>query len=277
MSSQLIAYQTIQSFQIYINSGQATTFNNTKLSDVTFDFKNIFSLDKKVYEVRLGVVTAEIPYSFYQINETNYKFQITIGGITSIYNASLGNYNINTFITRLLSILPAGFNITYDLSISKLTFSYTQSFQISDTNKSIFPILGFATGQVYTSNASFILTAPNCYNLNPINRLMINTNTFNIPNIDTFNKSITTVLASIPINCMPNDTIFYTNFANFRTTLSNPSSLNQLNLEIYDDYEQQINFNGLNWTLTIQVDVLRENLFNPKNLEDLYTQEESLV
>ena len=75
--SDLISYQTIYTTQIFLNSGQATQYNNsTQKSFLTFSLKDVISLDKNNLEVRISLVNAQLPYSFYQINSTNNKFYL---------------------------------------------------------------------------------------------------------------------------------------------------------------------------------------------------------
>jgi hypothetical protein len=269
----MISYQTILSNQVYLNSSQASTYNNGSLkSNMNFNLKDVISIDKQTLELKISIINAQIPYSFYQINNTNNKFSITISGNTNNYYATLGNYNINTFITMLLGIIPAGFSITYNNSTSKLTFIYTNAFSLLDGTNSLFSIIGFAKGSVFLSVGNQI-TAPYCYNLSPLNKLNIYTDSFTLNNVDSFNKSQTNILASVPINCSPNDIILYYNFNNYRKNIHNPEQFSNLNIEIYDDWENNIDFNNLDWSLTIQIDVVKEIILNKKSLTDIYEEE----
>ena len=272
----MISYQTIVSSQIYLNSSHATVFNNgSKKSNVNFNLTNVISAsDKSILEIKLSVVHAEIPYSFYQINSTNNKISVTISGTTTAYYATLGNYTITTFITMMLGILPAGFSITFNNATSKLTITYTGAFSLLDGVNSLFPIMGFSKGSVYLSVGNQI-TSSYCYNLNPLNRLNIYTGSFIFNNIDSFNKSQTSILASAAINCSPNDIIFYNNFNNFRNTITTPQQFSNFNIEIYDDNEYNVDFNNLDWTLTLQVDIVKEHILNRKDLNDVYEDENS--
>ena len=115
----------------------------------------------------------------------------------------------------LLGLLPAGFSITYNNSTSRLTFTYINAFSLLDGINSLFPIIGFAKGSVYLSVGNQI-TASYCYNLSPLNKLNIYTDSFTLNNVDSFNKSQTNILASVPINCSPNDIILYYNLNNLQ-------------------------------------------------------------
>ena len=266
MSQQLsyIAYQTIHSSQIYLNSSQANQYvNGSQKSNVIFNLSNFFQSNVNVIEVKLSLVNAQIPYSFYQIDGRNNKF--IVNGIS--YYIPTGNYNIYTLITSLLSLLPTGFNITFSQLNNKLVFTYTSSFTIQDNLTSAFSILGFSKGSVYTSTGNTI-TAPYPFNLNTYNRIHLATNFTEINNADSFNNGITNILGTIPITVTPNDVIFYENKNNFKAIISTISKFSDLQINFYDDNEIDIDFNNQDWTVTLQVDVLKENFIIKTTLED---------
>ena len=85
-----INYQSIQSSQIYINSNTSDIYlNNTMKSNVVFFFKQPVQLNKNALEMRVSLVNAQIPMSFYNINNTNNT--IYISGVK--YSFPIGNYN----------------------------------------------------------------------------------------------------------------------------------------------------------------------------------------
>ena len=129
MTENLISYQTIYSNQIYLNSSQATTFlNGSKKSNLKFDLKDVVTLDKNSIEVRLSLVSAQIPYSFYQINSTNNKIILYYLGTTTPYYIPYGNYNVNTFITQWNITLNNIITLTYSTVTN--TFTFHQQHQI---------------------------------------------------------------------------------------------------------------------------------------------------
>jgi hypothetical protein len=270
-----ISYQTLSSNQIHLNSSQAIAYNNgTYKSDVNFYLKDSVKIDKNTIEMKLSVVNAQIPYSFYQINNTNNVFQVKVNGITTSYNLSIGNYNINTFITMLSSLLGGNWNINYNTTTNLITFiNSSYNFTFSDGTNSCFSILGFQKGTIYNSSSK-ILVSSFPFNLNPYNVLFINTFSLPLQNSDSYNKGSNNSLAIIPVNCIPNDVIFYNNTTNFKNDFKNPESILNLNISINDIYENYINFNNLDWDITIQIDYVKEFvIFKDKNLEDIIKKE----
>jgi hypothetical protein len=86
MNQDLISNLTIYTSQIYFNSSQANILGNgTKKSQLSFIIKDIVSLEKKCLEVRLSLVNAQIPYSFYKINLYGNKINIYQSSVWTTY------------------------------------------------------------------------------------------------------------------------------------------------------------------------------------------------
>ena len=105
-----------ESYQIYLNSKYADTQNND-----TYKFQ-LNTLDvQEGYYIYLSVQNVSIPYSFYNINESNNKIEYII--FTQLYTVTIppSNYNINQFIEYLSSVMT-DFKITYSSKTNKITF-----------------------------------------------------------------------------------------------------------------------------------------------------------
>ena len=120
-SKDFISYQTIQSSQIYLNSSSAMLMNGTAKSYVHFYIQNaINTTNKNTIEMRVSLVNAQLPCSFYQIN--NFNNTIIINGIS--YMFPNGNYNVNSFITTWKSVVGS----TWVLSFSSFTNTFIFTF-----------------------------------------------------------------------------------------------------------------------------------------------------
>ena len=92
-----VSYQTINTIQLHLNSANADIYlNGAHKSSVVFFFEDMLKIEKSAIETRVSVSKAQIPYTWYQINETNN--QIVING--TLYYFPLGNYNVNNSISR---------------------------------------------------------------------------------------------------------------------------------------------------------------------------------
>jgi hypothetical protein len=270
-----ISYQSIKSNQLFLNSSQASSYNNgTYKSDLSYDLNNIIQLDRNTIEVKLSLVNAQIPYSFYQINSTNNKLNVTINSVTTSYYLTKGNYNVNTFITMLDAIIAPNFTTTYSAITNQFTFTNSvDNFSFSDDLYSCFGILGFISETIYTS-VGFSLQSAYCFNLSPLTRINIGTSSIILKNSDSYNKSLCNTIATIPISTLPGGIIFYNNLNNFRINVTNPTQINDLNIQIYDDNRNLINFNNIDWSLTFQIDVVSENIISTHSMEEIYEAEE---
>ena len=59
-----------ETIQVHLNSKYATSYNNGNIADCNFLLPNIEAEDG--YYIHLSVLSAVIPYSFYNIDSTNY-------------------------------------------------------------------------------------------------------------------------------------------------------------------------------------------------------------
>jgi hypothetical protein len=271
-------YQTIYSSQIFLNSSQASEYyNDNRNSSLKFKLKDVIKDQNDILEVRLSLVNAQFPYSFYNIYSGNDNFNITINSVLTTYTFPHGNYNVNTFISTWISTFGSGWTITYNTILNKFTFSYTSDFIFSDNynssyyqNNSMYPVIGGLYGVVYASvNKS--VTMDYCYNFGGINRLNVVLSNINTSNYDSYNQGITSTLASVPINCNPTGKILYTNYTNFKTTIDQ-TEMSNFSIKILDDNKNTINFNNQDWTMTLQIDIVKEIIIDKSSFEDYYKE-----
>src|ERR1700741_767075 len=107
-------YDSVDQRFINLNSSNATKNNSDYLSNVVFNFSNILSDDPGIMYITLGVLNAQIPVSFYTINDTNYllNFKVDAGAILPL-TITRGNYNSNALITEFQTQFTAlGYSFT---------------------------------------------------------------------------------------------------------------------------------------------------------------------
>ena len=258
----LITYQGENSYQFYLHSGNADIFiNGSKKSNIVFFFSNALNVNKNDVQKRVSVVNAQFPYSWYLINSTNNS--ITINGTTYIFPE--GNYTVNTFISTWTTVVGTGWTITYNNINKKLTFAFTSDFTFSD-NK-LYKIIGFLSSSYSSTNK--ILTAPFCVNFSGINKINIKTSTFALNNVDSYNKGKTRTLCSVPVNANQNNIIFYNNYTQYNSVFKN-QFIDDINIEIQDEFKNYIDFNNCDFSITLQIDILSEHVSNIDDMHDLY-------
>ena len=261
----MISYQTIYSSQIHLNSANANVkLNQTKNSNCSFFLNDVLKTDKSTIETRVSLVNCQIPYSFYNINETNNQFNVS--GVT--YNFPIGNYNVNSFISTWASVLGNNnWSITFNSITNKLNFSYTSAFYFNDGANSMFPIMGFSLGSfLYSSNNSLLSSFP--VNFSGLTRLLVSSPSFGTNNFSA-NKQGYHILTSVPISSNTSVIINYTNVTNFKNVFKN-HELSCIDIIIQDDQNNFIDFNNQNWTLTLQIDIIHEVVNEVSDLTDVY-------
>ena len=94
--------------------------------------------------------------------------------------------------------------------------------------------------------------------------------------MDSLNERQSSIVATVPVNCLPGGMILYNNYTNFNSII-NPASLNTLGIELLDDKENFIDFNNVDWTLTFQVDVVKDIIVDKSTLFEIYAREEKIL
>ena len=102
--------------------------------------------------------------------------------------------------------------MSYNAITNKFTFTNSVSdFTFTDNPiNSIFKILGFQSGNSYTSNNKS-LTAPYSVDFGGLLKLEIKSSTFTLQNCNSFNKGRSRTICSVPVNANQNGVIMYNN------------------------------------------------------------------
>ncbi len=246
-------YLTSDSFIVVLSSQNATQYiNGSKNSSILFDFTDTIS-KKSFYKMKCSVLTFSSPNSLYTINENNNLLSITINSIITIISVPYGNYNSKTFIATLLTLLPVGFNLTLNTITNLFTMSYTTNFTINSTS-TIYDIIGFSLGIVYNSTNS-TLTFPFSCNFNGIQSINIHFTNLKTKNIDSYTKSASTIIQSLPVE-PGTGMIQYYKTNNYSFDVDDEIEFIQIDLK--DNLNNCLNFNNKHWDLTLLFENLAE-------------------
>jgi len=205
MNIQPISYQSTYSQQIYLNSANAQIqLNGTKKSNVTFFFNDVITISKDAIEMRMELVNAQIPVSWYLINSSNNQFATSTNNDATFITWTLpvGNYNANTFISMFQTYMGSAFTITFNSTLNTFALVYnTGAWSIQDVGcNSIFSIIGFQSGLRYHSIGTTIQT-PFSVNFGA---------SFNLANIDSKANGTVSTISSVPISTIQGGYIFFT-------------------------------------------------------------------
>ena len=241
---------------VALTSQSATIkFNSTYLSNVRFNLGSIYNNHDDIINKQVQLLNAQIPYSFYIINYTNNQFKYQLGSGT-IFTSTIpvGNYTGNSLITALKAALLAnGITLTITLSSTNgtLTFSHASSnFTFYNVTYSILQTLGFQSNTNYTS-VSNTLIAPYVLNLLGIKTLQIRSSNLVMSNISSVQGGQTTLLSTIPVDCIPFGMMNYVDKGNHLMNIYN-DSLDDLDIDIISGEDgNYINFNNQDWCITL--------------------------
>ena len=253
---------------ISLNSSDAILLNSTYKSWVKFQFSGLLKEEDDILKIELSLVNAQIPISWYIINYTNNMFKIKLGNNTEqIFTIPVGNYNANSLITNLkLLINDSNFIITISKITGKITFTYNNSFIIyTNIDNSIGIILGFELNNVYNSTNS--LTCPYPLNLLGYKRLEINTQDIQTLNYSSANNSMSTLLSIIPIDQPPWGLIAFNNYTDTKNIIKN-KTIDKIEIIIRAEDKTLINFNNIDWTLKLKIDITRKYIISDKSNEN---------
>jgi len=255
-----------------ITSDSATRkINSSYLSDVVFESNN-FIVDDNIDSLEVALIHAEIPVSFYVINDYNnlFKYKLDVGAITTTTIIN-GNYNSASLITALNTALnDAEFVITISKITGKLTMTYNKSFIIyNNFTYSIGSILGFNENTINNSIGSanpYTLTPDNMLNLLGAKKLNILSQEINTINHSSEVGSLS-MITSLPVDQPSYGLIIYENKSGIRNRLQ-VKQIDKIDIQIVDENHNLINFNNINWSMlfcfyiTRNINTIKNTNFN---------------
>ena len=248
--------------QIHLNTNGATKNNSSFNSDVLFNIPNLIKKQNYILYNTIRIIHCEIPFSFYIINEYNNLLALSTGNISITY----GNYNANSFMTALSLLLPTNMTITLNSSNGKFTLNYNSSFSILPTS-TIHKIMGFSKKTTYSSTSNKIIL-PYPANFLGTNNVYIKSPNLILDNYNTSTKDYIT-LSNIPVNVPPFGIIQYLNQTGSKNLVKN-IQMNNLEIQITDDDNNLIDFNNLEWSITIEIESIMQLNYNTKAFEDYF-------
>ena len=257
----------IGSKQVFLNSAQATAYGGdpTYKSYCYFYFNEPIIQLPQAYNFLISVNSAEIPVTWYRINSSNNIFSFTVNG--SLFSITLrpGNYNAFQIAERIRftnSVYPKFQLYTvYDSNSNKMFFYFYFDTSINclvymTNNLSYCGLSGTKVQANSRTNHYVVLVSDTVVDCMGANSLFVRMNNIHVPSFDTNHKVSTNIIARIPIDKGPNDVITYSLNNNFQAKV-NLQNLSQFEISITFDDNTPVNFNGADWTMTLQMDVVK--------------------
>ena len=210
--------QLTDSKQFYLTSTSkvGVKMNSTLNSKINFEIPRFITKQSNILYHSIKLLHAEIPYSFYIINETNNKLNVNINSINNFYVIPVGNYNAFT-LKEVLNAFNASFIFSLNNSTGKYSIESTSTFSVLSSS-TLLKIIGGVSNTTYNAiliNTKYILNFPFAVNLLGTKNIYIKCNLI-LENLQTKTNDSQT-LKSIPVNVPPFGLILYNNNENIET------------------------------------------------------------
>lgn len=236
--------------QLHLTSNGGVIKNSTLKSDVTFDLKGLFLNTQNVIYRTISVSNAVIPVSFYIVNEYNNKLNFN----NATYNIPYGNYNGNTLLRQIQTTI-SNLIVLLDSATGKFTFQYNTSFTINGTLSTINKIIGIDKTTYNSTSNSF--TCPYPINTSGTKNIHVKTSNLLLNNFN-YSAGDRLTLTTISKEAGLYEIIYYENKSDLKNIIKNPF-LSTIEIQIYDDDNNLIDFNNIDWSITLQIETTYNN------------------
>ena len=245
---------------ITLNSQDGEKLNGTYLSNIHFNFSGLLKDEKNLLRSYVTVLNAQIPVSFYIIDETNNVLYYSYGSTTKTLTLTIGNYNGNQMVTALnvgftsnSTPITTILNSNTGLLYFTITGGTTYTFLSTSTIKSI---LGF---DVNILGSSLIIMP---YQLNLLGKKKIFINSNNLRNSAFTSKllSSTQTIATVPVDQPPYNMINYVAMIDMQKIVLSNRVLDMIDIEITDENNNYMNFRNIDWSITLCLSVEKDDI-----------------
>ena len=249
---------------ITLNSKYGTLRNGTKKSLVDFSFTGLLKDEKDILRSYISILNAQIPVSFYTINDSNNTLNYSIGGNGFSVVITSGNYNGNSLITALNSGFASnGHNIIAALSSLTGKITLTASGITSPTYLFVSLISGILGLTANLSGLAIIMQAP--LNLLGVKKMSIKSNSLAISAFSSQTNNRTNIICTVPVIEPPFNMISYVNINELNKNILRGQIVDSIDIQITDENNVDIDFNNIDWNITLcltneRVDTEKQNL-----------------
>ena len=240
---------------LVLNSKDALQLNTTNLSNCLFNCQGILQDEDNIIRTYVSLINAQIPCSFYNIDSTNNTIYFAENSTNITYTIPIGNYNSSLLITQLTLAFGAinVVSISLDKLTGKLIFLFNTNVVIYYTKTTLANVLGITTDLGCPSAVPTYTTYP--LNLLGIKRISIVSDALNIMAYNS--KGDANVLATIEVNQPPFNMLSYEVTTDLNKHILHSKTVNLIDIKMFDENKNYINFNNINWTMTLCLSIER--------------------
>jgi hypothetical protein len=205
-------------------------------------------------QMTLTFLHCEIPLSYYVINSSNNTLSVN----SVSYQIAAGNWSASALATQLTTLLTnQGITVTYSSVTNRFTFgSISGEFEINASSTCLRQ-LGFSSGT--HSSEELSLTSDQVVNLSGTSAIYITSNLVTQNYLDGVQSS---VLVKVPVLSDMGTVLVYQNPSLVASRLTN-RYINTITLTLLDDQGDLLDLNGLDWSISLQVNYMYIPLYKP--------------
>ena len=261
---------------ITLNSAYGQKINGSLSSSLLFNFQGILKEEANILRTYISVVNAQIPVSFYTINSSNNTLIYVISGITYTITIPAGNYNATNLITALNTGLTNNGSLIV-VSINKLTgiLTFTGGSTIFTvlTRSLIAKTLGLPNPTMTTTT----LTGTYPLNLLGIKNISIKSSKLSLSGYSSTTLGYSSTLATIPVDSASFNLISYVSNNDLNKHIIKVLHLDAIDIQIMDENDNLIDFNNLDWTITLCLSIERQEIvLNTLNLHEVIRNNQTI-
>ena len=260
-------------FNIFLQSKDAIKDKTHKNAHCDFFLDKIIQPERGDIGMLVSCIDAEIPFSFYNVSQSLGNTTLTVNN--EYFELDDRNYNAfnveDSFNAKFAaSNSCVGISMTFGDTTNKFTFTTSNV----DGNGALVPFTINSTTMVKElgitdapTPAVTSYTSAACANLSGTSSIYIESTNMLLNNVNSFGKTFN-VLSKVLVDTSPSSFIFYQPNQPQYFMLNN--TLNYVNIQLKNDDGQFINFNNVEWSLTLSIEFYRkrDDIINTKFLMD---------
>lgn len=236
---------TAEGYKIFLQSKDATILQDGG-STAFFFLNKVLTPPTPNLNMMVGVIDCEIPVSYYNVNKNNNTIIINSIEIT-LDNQNYNAFNIqdtlnSNFISEGLDIV-----VSFNQQSNKFTFT-ANSGTVEINGGTLYKYLGFTDIQL--NQPLSVLISENCCNLGGTSNIYVSSN-FTINNLNS-DGQYSGVLCKVLTDAPSGNYIFYEP-SEIQYHVVGNNNVNNIVISLRDDELNDIDFNGLTFSLTLSI------------------------